>query len=445
MLRKNLKKAIEMFFSIKLSLLVLIVQLLSELMLVGEFIGFGGSYLGIFSNVEPDGASLLRAAINAWIFNLVTIICERIDVSLIKPTRPSRWLIAQNQLEDWIKRRIPSLSLAKLSLEISKVFLLTGLDLYIYYSSDCKYLMGLTNTYSERVWAYSLAKDLFEYSFDNRIEWLFFFNFFDQGKVIERIERRLEDEEIELFIKEQAIDYLNQLGIIHRANLVELSLEQEEEPEHIREKIPRGCYGCKYLYGQLLNGNLLVCAIHPYGLDDCPDLEVIPAIALTHKNCHLPNFYGVRTTRSLEDLKKAIAILQLLRARLPSFETVEDYLYPDTMTELLARLFDCQPIVSPDPFPIVGTIDLSNNRDDSTERERLNQRVARFGAAMRAILEIMYSQALLKADYRDIVLILELMLRGYHVPIEWGLKTPSGEPYAGAISGGDLDDEPDWV
>ncbi|NJK48044.1 hypothetical protein HC931_07565 [Candidatus Gracilibacteria bacterium] len=305
----------------------------------------------------------------------------------------------------------------------------------------------MTNTYSERRWAYFLAKDLFEYSFDNRIKWLFFFNFFDQGKVIEKIERRLEDEEIELFIKEQAIDYLNQLGIIHRANLVELSLEQEEEPEHIRRKIPRGCYGCKYLYGQIVNRNLLVCALHPYGLDDCPNVERIPTFALTHPNCHLPNFYGVSINTCFDELKLTCAYLQILRFSLPKFETVEDCLYPDTMTELLARLFDCQPIVSPDPFPIDGTIDISNNWDDITDSELLNQRVARPGA-IRAILKIMYSQAYLKASrysclyYRDIVLILELMLRGYHVPSQWGLKTLFEEPYEGAI---DLDDEPDFV
>ena len=35
------------------------------------------------------------------------------------------------------------------------------------------------------------------------------------------------------------------------------------------------CIGCRHYHGKAYNGNLLVCAIHPYGYEDttCPDWE----------------------------------------------------------------------------------------------------------------------------------------------------------------------------
>lgn len=40
------------------------------------------------------------------------------------------------------------------------------------------------------------------------------------------------------------------------------------------EKHP-ACIGCHHYHGQVYSGNLLVCAMHPYGWDteDCPDWE----------------------------------------------------------------------------------------------------------------------------------------------------------------------------
>lgn len=37
------------------------------------------------------------------------------------------------------------------------------------------------------------------------------------------------------------------------------------------------CVGCHHYHGQVYGGNLLVCAMHPYGWDDnnCPDWESI--------------------------------------------------------------------------------------------------------------------------------------------------------------------------
>jgi hypothetical protein len=44
--------------------------------------------------------------------------------------------------------------------------------------------------------------------------------------------------------------------------------------EPTAEKHP-ACIGCHHYHGQVYSGNLLVCAMHPYGWDteDCPDWE----------------------------------------------------------------------------------------------------------------------------------------------------------------------------
>ncbi len=39
------------------------------------------------------------------------------------------------------------------------------------------------------------------------------------------------------------------------------------------ENIPSGCRECKNLHGQVYGGNLLVCGLHPYGQENCPDYE----------------------------------------------------------------------------------------------------------------------------------------------------------------------------
>lgn len=48
-------------------------------------------------------------------------------------------------------------------------------------------------------------------------------------------------------------------------------------PTHqsVAPKIPQGCDGCKHLHGEAYGGNLLVCAMHPYGTDgdSCPDKD----------------------------------------------------------------------------------------------------------------------------------------------------------------------------
>lgn len=47
-----------------------------------------------------------------------------------------------------------------------------------------------------------------------------------------------------------------------------------ETVEPDQERHP-ACIGCQHYHGQVYNGNLLVCGMHPYGWDDeqCPDWE----------------------------------------------------------------------------------------------------------------------------------------------------------------------------
>lgn len=82
------------------------------------------------------------------------------------------------------------------------------------------------------------------------------------------------------------LDLLSETGIeaeiIIFEDLEEFADEFGEEAELFgfnfkrptRENNP-ACIGCQHYHGRVYNGNLLVCAMHPYGWDDenCPDWE----------------------------------------------------------------------------------------------------------------------------------------------------------------------------
>jgi hypothetical protein len=50
-------------------------------------------------------------------------------------------------------------------------------------------------------------------------------------------------------------------------------LIEEENNNNEQDYVPTTCNGCSNYHGQIYNGNLLVCAIHPYGFgkEYCPD------------------------------------------------------------------------------------------------------------------------------------------------------------------------------
>ncbi|NET85055.1 MAG: hypothetical protein F6J94_25015 [Moorea sp. SIO1F2] len=61
---------------------------------------------------------------------------------------------------------------------------------------------------------------------------------------------------------------------------VMVSETDEDFPDSVTpssQKHP-ACIGCRHYHGQAYGGNLLVCAMHPYGWDteDCPDWESHP-------------------------------------------------------------------------------------------------------------------------------------------------------------------------
>jgi hypothetical protein len=46
-----------------------------------------------------------------------------------------------------------------------------------------------------------------------------------------------------------------------------------ESSELLFPNRPPGCNKCLYFHGQSYNSQILVCGIHPFGLNDCPDFE----------------------------------------------------------------------------------------------------------------------------------------------------------------------------
>lgn len=76
----------------------------------------------------------------------------------------------------------------------------------------------------------------------------------------------------------------------------EATLDQAAEPiTHTVEPLMNQhsvCVGCRHYHGQMYSGNMLVCAMHPYGIvdgsDQCPDKELIswslPSINLSDRH-----------------------------------------------------------------------------------------------------------------------------------------------------------------
>jgi len=103
---------------------------------------------------------------------------------------------------------------------------------------------------------------------------------FDEwGKLSEEI-----TEEIQMYIAAEIDEYLNDL-IDPRIEIYSDSDVETREEEDIDyyfvdrveptlEKHP-ACRGCINYHGQVYGGNLLVCAMHPHGVEDesCPDWE----------------------------------------------------------------------------------------------------------------------------------------------------------------------------
>lgn len=60
------------------------------------------------------------------------------------------------------------------------------------------------------------------------------------------------------------LDYL-----VNDTDFVDVTLETPGEDNHA------ACVGCRHYHGQAYNGQVLICGMHPYGVEDhyCPDWE----------------------------------------------------------------------------------------------------------------------------------------------------------------------------
>lgn len=56
---------------------------------------------------------------------------------------------------------------------------------------------------------------------------------------------------------------------------LEFLREINQERRLDRPSMPETCRGCRHYHGQVYGGNLLVCAMHPYGIEEevCSDWE----------------------------------------------------------------------------------------------------------------------------------------------------------------------------
>ena len=79
--------------------------------------------------------------------------------------------------------------------------------------------------------------------------------------------------------------------IVERSNREHESLPSSDE----EQEIPRGCQGCQNLHGEVDEGRLLVCAMHPYGRDDCPDYSPLDY------NAYISAFFSERDVAKIKE------------------------------------------------------------------------------------------------------------------------------------------------
>ncbi|MDJ0572487.1 MAG: hypothetical protein QNJ53_26090 [Pleurocapsa sp. MO_192.B19] len=92
-------------------------------------------------------------------------------------------------------------------------------------------------------------------------------NFTQQQQILLRINNWLSHQAIACSTRRLARDYIIKLGI-PASEIETVEVFQLPFPE-----IPTGCKSCVYFHGQFYGGQILVCAIHPLGLNDCLDYQ----------------------------------------------------------------------------------------------------------------------------------------------------------------------------
>ena len=166
---------------------------------------------------------------------------------------------------------------------IIKYVLSSGLKIYLdYCDPEYGYLVTLgKGTRDERTWAYFLAQELLMYRF-------YWWNKTKRQKVLSRIERLwLRDRSVEWGLRTRARNYIVKLGLpvenircprtsmLPRPEEIISSGERLCEDKSSKDSgILLRCSGCINLHGQYYNGQLLVCAMHPYGKINCEDYTI---------------------------------------------------------------------------------------------------------------------------------------------------------------------------
>ena len=138
------------------------------------------------------------------------------------------------------------------------------LELYVHFvSPERKQLLKLAEKTDEEIlWSYFLAQDLVSYRF-------YAHDLNRQQQILLWINQWLSHDEIPLSTRRLARDYIIALGI-PASEIETVQVMKLPPPE-----IPTGCTSCLYFHGQSYDGQILVCAIHPLGLNDCLDYQGI--------------------------------------------------------------------------------------------------------------------------------------------------------------------------
>ena len=108
--------------------------------------------------------------------------------------------------------------------------------------------------------------------------------FQDMGEIVEVVSEEVHNSiaiEIEHFwqdLWEPLVDIYTEFDLEINPEWDDFNVEEDSyfiyKVDSTRENHP-ACRGCRHYHGQVYNGNLLVCGMHPYGWDDehCPDWE----------------------------------------------------------------------------------------------------------------------------------------------------------------------------
>ena len=132
--------------------------------------------------------------------------------------------------------------------------------LYVHLSPEHRKLIELgSKTEEELLWSYFLARSLLEYRLSA--------NSTQRQQTLLMINNWLSHNLIPESTRRSARNFILAWGI-SASEIITV-----EPIDTFRSKIPTRCNRCAYFCGKSYNHQILVCAIHPFGLNECPDFE----------------------------------------------------------------------------------------------------------------------------------------------------------------------------